>query len=156
MTNVFAVVRVRGGMETRGKVEGTLRQLHLRRKQECVFVKESGALKGMLLLAKDFITWGEINSQTCEQLIAQRAKVAGDKPLTDEYVSKNSSFKSVKEFAQAVAEGKGAFKDVKGLKPLLRLAPPRQGFGGSIKRAFPEGALGYRGDNINELLQRML
>jgi len=37
----------------------------------------------------------------------------------------------------------------------LRLSPPRRGYR-STKQAFPKGALGYRGDKINDLLRRMI
>lgn len=37
-----------------------------------------------------------------------------------------------------------------------RLSPPRKGFGGSIKTAYPKGALGYRGDKIKELIKAMV
>jgi large subunit ribosomal protein L30 len=41
-------------------------------------------------------------------------------------------------------------------KPPYRLHPPVKGWGGSIKKAFPKGALGKRGEKINELIERML
>ncbi|OIO26895.1 50S ribosomal protein L30 [Candidatus Micrarchaeota archaeon CG_4_10_14_0_2_um_filter_55_9] len=43
----------------------------------------------------------------------------------------------------------------KGGKP-YRLHPPRKGWGGSIKKPYPSGALGKRGESINELIGRML
>jgi large subunit ribosomal protein L30 len=42
----------------------------------------------------------------------------------------------------------------KGNETTFRLKPPEQGFI-SIKKAFPQGDLGFRGDNINELIKRM-
>ena len=61
----------------------------------------------------------------------------------------------MKAFAKKVAAGKARLRDVPGLKPVLRLHPPRRGWEG-IKRSFTEGgALGYRGDAINALLRRM-
>ena len=43
-----------------------------------------------------------------------------------------------------------------GIKPIFRLHPPRKGYEG-IKRPFTmKGALGNRGDKINNLLERMI
>ncbi|MBW3022557.1 uL30 family ribosomal protein [Candidatus Woesearchaeota archaeon] len=43
-------------------------------------------------------------------------------------------------------------------KKFFRLHPPRKGFGRKgVKKSFKEGgALGYRGDKINELIKRMI
>ncbi|MFH1106725.1 MAG: 50S ribosomal protein L30 [Candidatus Micrarchaeota archaeon] len=151
----IAAVRVRGSMETRTTVERTLYDLKLTRKNHCIFLKESPSAKGMLLHAKDFITWGVVDAKTVEELLRRRGESEGGKRLTDEYVAKNSAFKTISELAQAVAEAKAALKDVKGLKPVLRLSPPRKGFDGTIKLAFPKGALGNRKEKIGELLLRM-
>ena len=46
--------------------------------------------------------------------------------------------------------------DVKGLKPVMRLHPPRQGYK-KVKRPYSVGgAVGYRGAEIERLLLRML
>ena len=46
-------------------------------------------------------------------------------------------------------------KEKKGAKDVYHLAPPRKGFK-SLKQRWPRGDLGYRGDKINELIERML
>ena len=43
----------------------------------------------------------------------------------------------------------------KGTETTFHLKPPAQGFT-SLKRPYPKGDLGYRGDKINELIKRML
>lgn len=43
----------------------------------------------------------------------------------------------------------------KGEKIVINLRPPSKGFE-TIKKAFPKGALGYRGKKISELLKRMV
>jgi large subunit ribosomal protein L30 len=79
----------------------------------------------------------------------------GNRPLTDEYVKANSPFPTIDEFAHAVAEGKAALRDLPGLKPVMRLHPPRKGHR-TLKRTFQQGgALGYYGREINTLLYRM-
>jgi large subunit ribosomal protein L30 len=47
-----------------------------------------------------------------------------------------------------------ALLEKKGREP-FRLNPPRKGYGG-IKLPFPKGALGNRGEKINDLIKRML
>jgi len=43
------------------------------------------------------------------------------------------------------------------LKPYFRLTPPKGGFKRTTKRAWTDGGeLGYRGDEINKLLRRMI
>jgi len=39
---------------------------------------------------------------------------------------------------------------------VFRLQPPRGGFRGGIKQHFPNGALGYRGAKINDLVKAMI
>ena len=46
--------------------------------------------------------------------------------------------------------------EVRDLRPVIRLPPPRRGFR-HIKRGYHDGGdLGYRGKEINELLLRMV
>ena len=40
--------------------------------------------------------------------------------------------------------------------PVFHLHPPRGGFKGSIKKHLPYGELGYRGKEIEKLIERML
>lgn len=42
----------------------------------------------------------------------------------------------------------------KGNETTFRLRPPEHGFS-SLRRPFPKGDLGFRGDNINDLIKRM-
>jgi large subunit ribosomal protein L30 len=59
--------------------------------------------------------------------------------------------------AQALLEEKVKLKDLKIIKPVFRLHPPKKGFKRSVKKMFNDGGeLGYRGPEINELLLRMI
>jgi large subunit ribosomal protein L30 len=148
----WAVVRVRGQVHLRGDVRDTLRLLRLTRANHCVLVPETAAFRGMLQKVKDHVTWGEVSPEVVERLLAARARVAG-KALGTEHLG--GSYKSVEHLAAAVHAGKARLADL-GVTPVLRLPPPRRGYEG-IKRAFRAGgALGYRGKDINDLLQRML
>ncbi len=52
-------------------------------------------------------------------------------------------------------ELKKKFDIKEGEKKIIHLHPPRKGLR-SIKRMYPKGDLGYRGEKINDLIKRML
>ena len=108
----------------------------------------------MLNIIKDYVTWGEIDSETTELLLESSGKSSGNSAFSKEHL-KETTFKTMKALAKGLTEGKVVMRDVPGLKPLFRLHPPRKGYEG-IKRSFKVGgALGYRADKINILLRRM-
>lgn len=151
----FAVVRVRGHVNVRRDIKDTMRMLHLTRVNHLTFIPRNPDFVGMLNKVKDYVTWGEAEPEVLAKLLLRRGRVEGNKPIDDAYVKTNSKYTSVWDFAQAIARGEAGLSAVKGLKPVLRLSPPRKGYEG-IKRSYKEGgALGYRGAAINELLTRM-
>jgi len=151
----LAAVRVRGQVNVRGDIRATLAHLRLHRANHCVLLPDSPATVGMLQKAKDYLTWGDVAAETIAKLILRRGR-AGGNPVDDAYVKEHSRFRSVWDLAQALAKGETRFSDVEGVTPVLRLDPPRHGFGG-VKRPFRDGgALGYRGVDIVDLLDRML
>ncbi|MCL2712135.1 MAG: 50S ribosomal protein L30 [Methanomassiliicoccaceae archaeon] len=153
---MFAVIRVRGRPDVNVDVRRTMELMNLTRVNHCVIVPEDDVTKGMLQKAKDYITWGEINADVLEEMIRIRGRLVGDDQITDEYLSTNTEFKSVNEMAAAVLNGNYRMKDVEGAKAVFRLHPPEKGYEG-IKRSYRNGgALGYRGEAINELIARML
>ncbi|MFA4646106.1 50S ribosomal protein L30 [Pyrococcus kukulkanii] len=152
----LAVIRIRGRVNVKRPVRDTLAMLRLHRVNHCVIVDDTPSYLGMLQKAKDYITWGEINAETLAKLIKKRGRLIGNKPVTDEYVKEKLGM-TIEEFAQKVVNGEMSLKDLPNLKPVFRLHPPRGGFRGSKKRSFKEGgALGYRGEKINDLIERML
>ena len=152
---MYAVVRIRGRVGVRKEVEDTLRMLRLRRVNNCVLVPENPSFKGMLEKAKDYITWGEINKETLVALLRKRLRLKGDKRVDEKILKEVTDFNSFEEFADALLEGKIRLKDFERLKPVFRLTPPSKGFK-SVKQHWPKGDLGYRGEAINELLERMI
>ena len=152
----FAVVRIRGHVTQRPEVKDTLGYLRLHRTNHCVFLPKTPDTDGMLQRAKDYVTWGEVDPTVAAMLLVRRARLPGRKRIDDAYVKVNSKYPSINSFAKAIANGEATLRDVNGLKPVLRLDPPRGGFEG-IKRSYREGgALGYRGAEINALLARMV
>ncbi len=149
---MIAAIRVRGPTKTKSEINETMALLKLNKPNNCVILPETDSVKGMLQKAKDYITWGEINRDNLERLLFKWGRVNGGR-LTEEYLKTIKYTKG--KFIDDVHNGKIRLKEA-GVKQPFRLHPPRKGWG-SIKKGFNEkGALGYRGDKINDLLERML
>ncbi len=152
----YAVVRIRGHVTLRPEIVDTLEYLRLNRTNHCVLLPKTPSVEGMLLRAKDFVTWGEVDATVAAMLLVRRARLPGRKRIDDAYVKANSKYPSINSLAKAIAAGEASLVDVHGLKAVIRLHPPKGGFK-ATKRGFHEGGdLGYRGKDINALLTRML
>ena len=150
----WVVVRVRGSINVKPKIKETMKLMRLNRVNHCVIVPENETYGGMLKIIKDYVTWGEVDVETTELMLESSGKTSGNAIFTKTEL-KDSSFKTIKALAKNLSEGKVVMRDVPKLKPLFRLHPPRKGYEG-IKRSFKEGgALGYRGEKINQLIRRM-
>ena len=139
----LAAVRVRGLTGVRTTVSDTLNMLRLYKKNYCCILPNLPTYVGMLKMAKDYITWGELNEETFGILIEKRGE----------------------EFKGREADKKNKIKyndffviDNKKIKKYFRLNAPRKGFGRKgIKYSYKNGgALGYRGAAINDLIKRMI
>ncbi|MDR3074814.1 MAG: 50S ribosomal protein L30 [Candidatus Methanoplasma sp.] len=152
----YAVVRVRGQPDVNKDIRYTMGLLGLTRVNHCVVVPETPSIKGMLQVVKDYCTWGEIDEETLSAMIKTRGKVIGDKEITEEYLKEKTEFGSVEELAKAMIERDYRMRDMEDTKSVFRLHPPIKGYEGN-KRSFRNGgALGYRGKEINDLINRML
>ncbi len=152
----YSVIRLRGQINVRPQIKDTLRYMRLNRVNHCVVLPDNETTKGMLQTAKDYVTWGEIDAGTLAEAIRSRGRLSGNKPVTDDYVKANTDFSSIEEFAAAIVDGKALYKQLPDVKPLLRLHPAKKGLEG-IKRSWQAGgALGYRGEAINDLVRRMI
>lgn len=140
---MYAVVRVRGSVNTSPELKSTIKMLRVERINHCTLVPKNETYDGMLRKARDYITWGPINQETLEKLVAKRGRLPGDRKVEE---------KKAKEIAKKIME-KG-LKEA-GIKPVFRLTPPSHGYW-SVRSHFPRGDLGDRGEKINELLKRMI
>lgn len=153
----IAVVRVRGTLRINPEIRETLKMLRLNRVNHCVVIPETPEYMGMLNKAKDYITWGEVEAETMELLLKERSEMGGGKRITDPIIKKSTEFKDIKSLSTAISEGTFDHRKIEGLNPVFRLNPPRKGGYEGVKRSFNVGgALGYRGKEINKLLQRMI
>lgn len=143
---MYAVIRVRGTANITGDIKDTLHILRLNKPHHCVIVPENDAYKGLLHKAKDYITWGEIDDKTLAVLVAKRAKISRTKKIDPA---------KTKTIIDAIKNSK--IEDAE-IRPVFQLAPPRKGFERKgVKRAFTQGgALGYRKEKINALIERMM
>lgn len=152
----YGIIRLRGIHNVKPKIRDTLHYMRLNQVNHAVFLPETETTKGMLQVAKDYVTWGELDATTVAEAIRTRGRLMGDDPITDEHVKANTDFDSVDTMAEAIVAGSFRYQDLPDVKPLLRLHPARKGLEG-IKRAHNNGgALGYRGEGINDLLRRMI
>jgi len=152
----YAAVRIRGIVNVNPDIKKTLSLLNLTRSNHCVLLEENPSVKGMLQIAKDYITWGEIEKEVLSNLISSRGKIIGDKQLTEDYLKSATTFDKFDKLSSAIIEKKFKYKEIPNVKPIFRLNPPKNGYK-SIKRPFnKKGALGYRGKEINKLIERMI
>ena len=125
----FAVIRIRGGTKYNPKVRDTFRMLNLNNQHNMVFVPITSNYIGMLRVVKDYVTWGEVSTETMEKF---EPSTKSEKPI-------DKTSKSQK-------------------KNVFRLKPPKGGFERrGIKASYRVGgALGYRKDKINDLISKMM
>lgn len=151
---MLAIVRIRGTMNTRDTIDETLRLLHLDRTNSCIVLPDTPSFRGMLAKARDRTAYGTITYETFRQLIAKRGRLEGNRRL-DATSVKETGYESVDALAEALFEGKAKILDVPKLKPALRLTPAVHGLK-SVKQHWPKGALGDRGDKMDELIKSMM
>ncbi|MCQ2964195.1 MAG: 50S ribosomal protein L30 [archaeon] len=151
---MYLVIRVRGTTGVIGNIASTLQMLRLNRINHAVLVEENPSYKGMLQKGKDYITWGEIDTETLVELIEKRGKLVGGAAITEEYLAENTDYSSFEELANALINSEIKAKDIN-MKPVFRLHPPRKGYEGIRHSVNEGGSLGYRGEAINDLAKRM-
>jgi len=152
----YAIIRLRGRVNRNYNLEHTMKLLRLHKPNHCSIYPVNGPLEGMLKKAKDVVTWGEIDATTVEHLIRKRGELPGQSgPVTDAFIKANSDYKTIKEFAEAVASGQAKISDIPDLQPVFRLNPPKKGFRSLKYSVSQSGDLGYRGDRITALINRM-
>jgi len=153
---MIAAIRIRGTVHMREEIESTLKLLRLTRANHLVLLPEKEGTISMLKKVKDYITWGRISKETLRKLLEKRARLPGNKKLTLEYLKKHS-INSFGELAEKV-QAEPKILEKLNIKPVFRMRPPSKGYErGGVKKSFVVGgALGYRGEKINDLIERML
>ena len=152
----LAVVRVRGVSDVFHEIKQTMELLHLHRNCHATLVDNRPAYLGMLKKAQNYLTWGEISKENIALLLKKWGRLVGNKRLTDEY-AKEIGYKSLDELAEAIYKTEVEFSKLPRIKPVFRLHPPSKGYKGKVKRSYTTGGVtGYRGEDINNLIKRMI
>lgn len=155
----YCLIRARGVVNVNGRIQDTLRFLHLPRVNFAAIVPSNDpSFMGMIKRAKDYVAYGEIDAQTLTALLTERGRLVGDKPLTDDFVKNatDGKYAGIEAFAKAVVANEARVTDLgEAFKPFFRMHPPIGGWE-PIKRHYTVGgALGYRGREINKLVKKM-
>ncbi len=153
----IAVVRIRGTVSAQKEARETLNLLHLEHTNHAIIIDDRPSYKGMLQKVNSYVTWGEVTKETITAMLEKRARLAGNKKVTSEYLEK-LDVKSFEELAEAIFMGKAEHGKLPFMVPLFKLHPPTKGFKGKTKKAFRSGGgeAGYRGEAINNLVKRMI
>ena len=152
----LAIVRVRGSVGMDRELEYAFRLMRLSRKNHLALLEDTLSNHGAVLKIKDYATWGEATPDTVSLLLEKRGALEGGKRLTEDYVKEELGYSSIKKLSEAICSSNVHVSDLPKVKPIFRLHPPRKGFRGSVKKPYPEGELGYRGEAINQLIMRMV
>ena len=152
----LVVVKVRGTISAQRETRETLDFLHLLHTNHAVLIDSRPSYKGMLQRVNSYVTYGEPSKETVVMMLQKRARLAGDKKLTDEYIKK-AGYNSIDNLAEAIVNCKVQFQKLADVQPLFKLHPPSKGYKGKTKKGFKAGGeAGYRGEAINELVKRMI
>jgi large subunit ribosomal protein L30 len=151
------IIRIAGKQGLTEQIKSTFKLLRLYGKYNCIIVPDKPQYLGMIKKVKDFITWGEVDEETCKQLLEKRGKLPSNVSLTESLIKEKTKL-SISEFTKEFMEGKKELKDITGLKLFFKLHPPRGGFEnkGTKKPFSVGGVLGYRKEKINKLVQKMI
>ena len=144
---IIAVIRVRGSIRVKKDINDTLDMLRLRNTNYCVILDDKKSILGMLKKVIDYITYGEVDDSTLRLLFEKRGM---------EYKEEGREKKNNKNLE--AGHNKFVVYNNKKYKKYFRLNPPKKGYGRKgIKKNFKEGgAVGYRGEKINDLIRRMV
>jgi large subunit ribosomal protein L30 len=152
----IVAVRIRGTVRARKEARETLKLLHLTQNNRAVLINNRPSFVGMLRTVQGYVTWGEASKEIVNILMRDRARLLGNKRLTNEHAQK-IGYKTIEDLADAVFNCHVEYWKIANIHPAFRLRPPTKGFKANIKKSYRSGGeLGYRGENINELIKRMV
>ena len=152
----LVVVKIRGTVRAQKETRETLEFLHLVHTNHAVLIDSRAAYRGMLQRVNSYITYGEPTKELVAMMLQKRARLAGDKKLTAEYIQK-IGYKSIDDLAESIVSCKVQFQKLPDIEPRFKLHPPSKGYKGKTKKGFKAGGeAGYRGEAINDLVKRMV
>src|SRR4030042_3511019 len=139
-SQLVAIIRIRGAPNMNHKIADTLKMLRLHHVNHATIYQLTPTIKGMLAKVKDYVSYGPISEVLLERLLLKRGRIRGDKLLTEEYLRKNTEFLDLKTLTKALYNGKVKYSELKDIKPVFRLHPPKGGHRhGTIKQPYTTG-----------------
>ncbi|MCL4372963.1 50S ribosomal protein L30 [Candidatus Parvarchaeota archaeon] len=146
----LAVIKIRTDIGKNKAIKDGLRVFGLKKLYSCALVDNSPRNKGILNIINSVVTYGEIDSKTLSKLLLKRGRISNKKKIEMKEQDINS-------FSESFLKGEKKIADL-GVKNIFNLHPPIKGFERKGKKTpfSLKGAFGYRGDKINELLDRMI
>ena len=153
----YLIIRIRGTVKARREHLETLRMLNLHRANWATIVPKTSSHEGMLRKVEHMVTWGEPSLKTVKTFL-RKIEFMGNGRLDEEEVKK-LGLKSLDDLAKKLYSAEITLSKLKdrGLRPYVRLHPPRGGFKKTVKKHFSAGGeYGYRGEKINELFMKMV
>ncbi len=152
----LAVIRIRGSVNAPKNIRRMLGQLGLNRPNNVTIVDDDDTYRGVLASLRHMVTYGTPSKEVLVALLAKRGEVKGYGRLDDHYIAEHTEYSSIEEFADSLLKGEASLKDIHLLKRTFRCSPPSKGYE-AIKRSYQSaGAYGNRGEEIDELLKRMI
>lgn len=150
----YLVVRIKGTVNIPMWAKTTLDGLNLDRRFRATIVPESDEYLGMLRKVKEEVAWTKADAGIVKELLEKRGRKTGYKPITKSDLPKE--YKTIEDFATAIAENKVAMSKLEGMKPWFALSPPKGGFKRKTKTQYAQnGILGEDGELV-EIVKRML
>ncbi len=134
---LVAIVRVRGKIGVRRTINETLERLNVPRVNSAALLFGTSSNLGMIKKCNDFVTFGEIDGKTLEKLLLKKAESKPSKEDLDKLVLGEKKAKEL-------------------VKLPIRLKPPKHGWEDTKLSYSNGGSVGYRGEAINALLNRMI
>ena len=150
----FLVVRIKGTVNIPAWAKMTLDGLNLDRRFRATVVPDSPEYIGMLKKVKDIVAWTKADSGIVKELLEKRGRKTGYKPLTKADLPKE--YKSIDDFAAAIAENKVSMSKIDGIKPWFALGPPKGGFKRKTKTQYTQHGVLGNDDGLVEIVKRML
>lgn len=132
-----------------------MRMLNLTRNNYAALLDNRPSSLGMLRSVQNFVTWGEISIEPLKELLSKKARLKGDRKLSNDYLQR-IGYKSIDELSEAVFHCRTEYWKLRDISPFFRLHPPSRGYKGSVKKSVSAGGeAGYRGSDIDDLITRM-
>ena len=129
--------------------------LHLTRSCHATLIDDRPSYLGMLRKARNYLAWGEVSKESIKLLLEKRGRLVGNKKLTEEYAKKTGQ-ETLSDLAETLYKLRVEYGSLRDIKPVFRLHPPKKGFRGKVKKSYSAGGVtGYRGEAINDLIERM-